>query len=142
MRTFETRRRISFADCDPAGIVFHPRYLEMINAVIEEWFAERLGKSFAELHMRDRKGVPTVQISTEFPAPGRIGDELTFTLEVRKLGNSSMRLAIDGARHGELIVKSRLTLVYMDLETARSEPLPDDLRTAIGAYLVPSGESR
>ena len=53
-----------------------------------------------------------------------------------------MRLAIDGARHGELIVKSRLTLVYMDLETARPEPLPDDLRTAIGAYLVPSGESR
>ncbi len=141
MSVFETRRRISFADCDPAGIVFHPRYLEMINAVIEEWFAEALGKSFAELHMTERRGVPTVQISTEFPAPGRIGDELTFKLEVRKLGNSSIRLAIDGARDGELLVKSRLTLVYMDLDSAHSRPLPDHLRAAIGQYLAPSGEN-
>ncbi len=141
MSVFETSRRISFADCDPAGIVFHPRYLEMINAVIEEWFAEALGKSFAELHMKDRKGVPTVQISTEFPAPGRIGDELTFTLEVRKLGTSSIGLAIDGARDRQLLVKSRLTLVYMDLESARPQPLPDHLRAAIVAYLAPTGES-
>jgi 4-hydroxybenzoyl-CoA thioesterase len=140
MTTFEIRRRISFADCDPAGIVFHPRYLEMINAVIEDWFAERLDKSFAKLHMKDRKGVPSVQITTEFPAAGRLGDELVFTLQVEKLGNSSIGLAIEGARDGTLLVKSRLTLVYMDLESGRSEPLPDDLRAAIGQYLAPSGE--
>ena len=140
MTSFQSRRRISFADCDPAGIVFHPRYLEMINAVIEDWFAEGLGKSFAQLHLQERKGVPTVQISTEFPAPGRMGDELVFTLGVSKLGTSSIGLSVDGARAGELLVKSRLTLVYMDLESARSEPLPDDLRTAISRYLKPSGE--
>ncbi|MCZ6605503.1 MAG: thioesterase family protein [Alphaproteobacteria bacterium] len=141
MTIYRTQRRISFADCDPAGIVFHPRYLEMINAVIEDWFADALGKSFAELHMRERKGVPTVQISTEFPAPGRVGDDLVFTLRVTKLGNASIGLAIDGTRDGELLIKSQLTLVYMDLESARSEPLPDDLRTAISNYLVSSGEN-
>ena len=73
--------------------------------------------------------------------PGRIGDELVFTLRVRKLGTASIGLAIDGARDGELLVKSRLTLVYMDLESGRSEPLPDDLRTAIRQYLEPSGEN-
>lgn len=140
MSVFETRRRISFADCDPAGLVFHPRYLEMINAVIEDWFYDALGKNFADLHMKERKGVLTVQISTEFPAPGRIGEEIVFTLRVTKLGNTSIGLAVDGARDGEFLVKSRLTLVYMDLESARSEPLPDDLRTAISNYLVSSGE--
>ncbi len=141
MTIYRTQRRISFADCDPAGIVFHPRYLEMINAVIEDWFDNGLGKSFADMHMKERKGVPTVQISTAFPAPGRIGDELVFKLQVTRLGNASIGLAIDGSRDGELLVKSQLTLVYMDLESARSEPLPDDLRAAISEYLVSPGET-
>jgi len=140
MSTYESRRIISFGDCDPAGIVYHPRYLEMINETIEAWFAEGLGKSFAKLHLEDRKGVPSVKITTEFPAPGRLGDEITLTLRVERLGTASFDLAVEGARGGNVLVSSRLTLVYMDLESAGSEPLPDDLRSAMGRFLTSSGE--
>lgn len=141
MTVFQKPYRVSLSDCDPAGIVFHPRYLEMINAVIEDWFTDGLGKSFAQMHLEEHKGVPAVAIATEFPAPCRMGDELVFTLRVLKLGNSSMGLSVDGRRGRTLIVTSKLTLVYMDLESARAEPLPDNLRAAISAYLAPSGES-
>ena len=33
---------VRFADCDPAGIVFYPRYMEMFNALVEDWFREGL----------------------------------------------------------------------------------------------------
>ncbi len=141
MTVFQKKHRLSMGDCDPAGIVFHPRYLEMINLVVEDWFDDGMGINFAEMHLKEQRGVPAVAIATEFPAPGRMGDVLLFTLKVRKLGNSSIGLSIDGTCGDRLIVSSKLTLVYMNLESARPEPLPDDLRAAITAYLAPSGES-
>ena len=43
--------RIEFNHCDPAGIVFYPRYVEMLNDVVEHWFQHALGCSFAQLHL-------------------------------------------------------------------------------------------
>ena len=34
------------AHTDPAGIVFYPRYFEMINAQVEDWFTGPLGCDF------------------------------------------------------------------------------------------------
>ena len=49
---------IRFAHCDPAGIVFFPRYLEMFNDLIEDWCREELGVSFAEIHEGRGWGIP------------------------------------------------------------------------------------
>jgi len=40
--TFDMPVRIRFAHCDPAGIVFFPQYLVLTNALVEDWFTERL----------------------------------------------------------------------------------------------------
>ena len=36
---------IEFNHCDPAGIVFYPRYFEMTNHVCENFFREAVGVS-------------------------------------------------------------------------------------------------
>ena len=69
-------QRVRFQHCDPAGIVFFPRYFEMVNATVEEWFAERLGMPFAEMHGPTQGGVPTASIRADFRAPSRLGDLL------------------------------------------------------------------
>ena len=38
---------IRFRHCDAAGIVFYPRYFEMMNDLVEDWFAE-LGMGLCE----------------------------------------------------------------------------------------------
>ena len=40
--------QIEFNHCDPAGIVFYPRYFEMTNSVVENFFADVVGRSFAQ----------------------------------------------------------------------------------------------
>ena len=40
--------RIRFAHCDPAGIVFFPQYLVMLNGHVEDWFTDGLGLSYAD----------------------------------------------------------------------------------------------
>ena len=92
---------VRFAHVDAAGIVFYPRYLEMMNETVERWFAEGLGVDFRELHLVRRHGAPTRRIAVEFTKPSRLGEKLTFTLHVAKVGRSSFDLAVDCACGGE-----------------------------------------
>ena len=78
--TFVSRQKVRFAHVDGAAIVFYPRYFEMLNAAVEDFFAAVVGVDFAQLHGERRLGVPTVRLDAEFVVASRLGDELDFEL--------------------------------------------------------------
>lgn len=49
MKAFKLQQ-IFFNHCGSARIVFYPRYFEMINILVEEWFAQVLGMPFEVMH--------------------------------------------------------------------------------------------
>ena len=124
--TFTFRQKIYFQHCDPAGIVFYPRYFEMINTIIEEWFAQRLGVPFETLH--GSAAVPTVAIQIEFHAPSRLGDMLDFRLRPTRIGRSSVDLAIEIHCGMEKRVSLTQTLVFTGKSSDRSRSWPEDIR--------------
>ncbi len=128
---FETVRKVGFQHCDPAGIVFYPRYFEMLNSVVEEWFEDGLETSFKALHMEQRRAVPLVHVEADFTAPSRLGDELHFHLEVIRVGQASVTLSIAVSAQAQPRLNATLILAHMNLETARAEPFAD----ALGARL-------
>jgi 4-hydroxybenzoyl-CoA thioesterase len=128
---------VRFADVDPAGIVFYPRYFEMVNALVEDWFAS-LGFPFKLIHLQGEMGVPTVSLEAEFVAPSELGDVLDLSLDVLHLGTSSCRLAITLSCQGKARVQVRVVLVCMDLPRKRAMPWPDHLRAGIAPYLLPN----
>lgn len=134
-RSFVREVPVRFGDCDPAGIVFYPRYFEMFNNLVEDWCAQGLGTSFRELHHERGLGVPTVSIQTEFLATSKLGDVLRAELSVVKLGGASFTLAIRlaGEDGGER-VRATLVLVLMELDTKRATRIPDAMRARIAAY--------
>src|SRR5262249_54991581 len=73
---FALPRRIRFADCDPAGIVYFPRFLEMANEIVENWFEARLALTFKDFHFERRWGVPLVNTKVEFLKACRLGETL------------------------------------------------------------------
>ena len=129
-RSFSYLRKIRFADTDPAGIVFYPRYFEMVNEAIEDWFAE-IGISFSDLHLKQKFGVPLVHAEADFFRPGRLGEELELTLKVADVGRSSFTLEITAAKDGEPCFKTTGVLAYMNLKTEKAEPLPDQFRETL-----------
>jgi 4-hydroxybenzoyl-CoA thioesterase len=138
---FSTQRTVRFADCDPAGIVFFPQYLVMLNTQVEQWFDEGLHIPYAAFIGQRRLGLPTVRLEVDFSAISRHGDVLTLSLSVHKLGQSSLALrhrfhAADGS--GELRLAARQVLVCTSLETHRPVNLPDDVRDALEPYLSDS----
>ena len=130
---------IRFAHCDPAGIVFYPRYFEMINGVVEDWCAQGLGMSFHEMHVKRGIGLPTVHIETDFIKPAELGELLLAELTVVKLGGASAEIQIQicGQPTGpqqDIRLKASLVLVMMDLQLRKAMPLPDALRDAMKKY--------
>jgi len=133
--SFSRSVQVRFGDCDPAGIVFYPRYFEMFNNLVEDWCADGLGTSFRELHGVRGLGLPTVSIQTDFVASSKLGDVLRAELSVTKIGASSITVAIrlrgeDGAER----VRATLVLVLMDLKTARATRIPEPMRACIAQF--------
>ena len=134
MSVFVSPQKILFQHCDPARIVFYPRYFEIINAVVEQWYEEGVGVSFAEMHMVREEGVPTLKTEAYFPAPSRLGELLQFSLRVVKMGTSSVDLDIQAECDGEVRVEAKLTLVHISNNTEKSKPWPDDMRGPMMDY--------
>jgi 4-hydroxybenzoyl-CoA thioesterase len=125
---FTTQRKVRFQHCDPAGIVFYPRYFEMLNSVVEDFFAEAVEHDFSQLHVESRTGVPTAHIETDFHAPSRLGETLTFELTIRDIGRTSMALRTVAHCDGEPRLTCDSTLVFIDLDSGRPLPWPDAMR--------------
>ena len=53
---FVLSRQIEFNHCDPAGMVFYPRYFEMISATVERFLADEIdygwGRSMSAFPIR------------------------------------------------------------------------------------------
>ena len=132
---FVVPRKVRFADCDPAGIVFFPHYLVMLNTLHEQWFDDALGVPYSVLIGTRRTGMPTVRLEVDFTAVSRHGDVLRQELAISKLGGSSVQLLIEVFGGDELRLRARQVLVCTDLNTHRPQKLPDDIRAAMLPYV-------
>jgi len=134
--SFTTRAQVRFAHVDAAGIVFYPRFFEMLNGAVEDWFATDLACDFAALHKGRGLGVPTVHLETDFVGACELGEGLDITLEIERLGESSVTLAFAFAVGGEKRLSGKVVLVCMHLTEKRAVPWPDDLRDRMQSALA------
>ena len=124
---------IEFNHCDPAGIVFYPRYFEMTNHVCENFFREVVGRSYAAM-MAAKTGVPTVHIDVDFTAVSYLGDVLDVTLQITKLGRASLTFQIIGTCNGQTRLTVNLVMCWMQGKSA--SPWPEDMRATLQTFMA------
>lgn len=129
---FRYPQKVTFKYCDPAGIVFYPRYFEMVNDATEAMFSDALGAPWEELQQTGN--VPTARIEAQFTAPSRFGDPLVIEIEITHLGRSSLGLSFRCLTGTDLRFAASSTIVYIGLD-GKSAPWPDPIRTAITAFM-------
>ncbi len=130
--TYHRLIQIEFNHCDPAGIVFYPRYFEMTNSVVENFFADVLNCSYAKM-MEDRAGVPTARIEVNFHAPSRLGEKLDFALKITRIGTNSVGFRIVAAAGGLDRLTADLTLVNVNAE-GQPQPWHSAVRARMTAF--------
>ena len=134
MSIYRTNRTVRFSHCDPAGIIFYPRYFDLIHEAKEDWFKEGLDWPFASMIGEMRNGFPIVRLEADFRGPSRIGDELTIALWVPVLGGASMHLHYAVTCGDEPRLDARTVIVHVNLDTGRPLPIGDALRARIERF--------
>ena len=141
---FVKKEKVRFQHVDYAGIVFYPRFLEMLNALVEDFYEEALNKPFKDIHVNG--GIPTVDLKVQFKKAARLGDELTKSLWLKKLGSSSMTCGFTFVHaDGSVCLSGEVSLVNVHLNNERKEikssPFPEEMRQRLSAYLFESNET-
>ncbi|MFN3971613.1 MAG: acyl-CoA thioesterase [Gemmobacter sp.] len=131
--TYTRTIAIEFNHCDPAGIVFYPRYFEMTNSLVENFCAEVLHDPFAR-QMAEGRAIPTVRIEIDFRAASRLGERVAFHLDVQRIGGASVTFAIRADCGGERRLEGQLTLVRLG-PGGRPDRWPDDIRARLATHL-------
>ncbi|MEZ5796669.1 MAG: thioesterase family protein [Paracoccaceae bacterium] len=130
---YQRQIRIEFNHCDPAGIVFYPRYFEMTNATVEAFFREVAGHSYAAM-MKRGEGCPTASMACDFHAPSMLEEVLDWRLSVTRLGNSSIGFHIEAHCGDSHRMSADLTLVFVGAN-GRPQPWTDAMRSRITDFM-------
>ncbi|GGE09664.1 MULTISPECIES: acyl-CoA thioesterase [Sphingobacterium] len=134
-QVFTKKQKVKFQHCDAAGIVFYPRFMEMLNELVEDWFEEELGFPFKELHHGE--GIPTADLKVAFVSPARLGDVFVKSLTVSKLGNSSLTYNFKFAFEDRIVLQGECTLVHVGLsqDQLKSQPWSNSVRENIQRFI-------
>jgi len=133
--TFQSDKLIRFHHCDPAGIVFYPQYFVLFHELVEDWFNRGLGIDYADFISKERRGLPTAHIDCDFRAPSKIGETVQMRLGVRRVGTSSLTLAVSVHMGEEVRVTANQVLVLISLEDGRVLPIPPSLRKRFERFM-------
>lgn len=135
MEVFRRIHKVRFASTDYAGLIFYPRYFEMLNAVVEDWFSDALNVPFHELLDTYELGSPLVNVETEFIAPCLIGEDLTFELVVESLGKASVTICVETRCGSELRVRAKMTHVCIKRDPIGATAWPSDVSDKMRNFL-------
>lgn len=130
----EVTFRVEFADTDTQARVYYGNYFKFFDrARFAYW--EAIGCDDAGVRRCEDETV-LADVGCAYKAPVGFWDLLTVWCRVARLGRSSLRTEYraTAAPDGRLIVEGYETLVWIDRQTNRSVPVPEDIRRRIEAF--------
>jgi len=133
MLTHTRQVRIEWGWCDPAGIVFFPRYFEMLDSCTTALFSKALGMSkFEFMRHYEFGGYPLVDIRARFLKPTKFGDDIAIESKVTEFRRSSFDVQHRITLKGELCVECTDTRVWAtrnpdNPEKIKSKPIPEEV---------------
>ncbi len=136
-QSFIKQEKIRFKHVDFAGIVFYPRFLEMLNDLVEDWFEEALDRPFSKMHQTN--GIPTVDLKVQFKNAARLGEILTKKLWVSELKTSSIVCGFQFLNENDnTVLEGEVTLVNVkiqeDRQSIKAEAFNEEMKNKISKY--------
>ena len=125
--------RIEWCDCDPAGIIFYPRYFEIFDTSTTVLIEHALGMNKIDyLKTYDFAGHPLVETRARFRLPTRFGDEVAIETALTECGRSSFKIEHRLSKAGALMVEGFETRVWVvrhpdDPKRIKSQPIPAEV---------------
>ncbi|WP_440997228.1 acyl-CoA thioesterase [Arhodomonas sp. SL1] len=128
-----TSREVGFQHCDPAGIVFYPRYFEMLEEIITAWITELADAGTEAALLRERREAPRItNLECRFARPTLLGDVIDFEIDVVEAGAERVRLAYRVVRDGDERIAGEVGLGWYRFDPhPRATELPPTLHARL-----------
>src|SRR4051812_12915851 len=140
MAPFRHTIRVRYQECDPQGVVYFARYPEYYDLALTELWRTAMG-SYQGM-VDDGTDLVVAEMSVRYRAPARFEDLVEVELGIDRLGETSMVSSYAVTRDGETLVEGGFRHVFIDPPTKTKKPIPDDIRAALGPYVVDHTASR
>lgn len=131
-KVFKSTRHINFADCDPAQIVFYPRFFEMFDRCTENMFRDVGFYWEVAQATTNFVGMPLIDVSAKFHRPVRFGDTVEIETWIEEVKGKVYVVLHRVLNKGVLSVEGREVRCYAvkapeHPSGIRAMPLPDEL---------------
>lgn len=128
------RRRVKWGECDPAQVVYTPRFLDYTAAAFG-WFMRTVLDDVTPGLSAAGIGTPAKAVSLEFHRMLRPDDWFDMTVKVAEVRTRTFDLEIRAhTLGGELAFVGRTTPIMFENATQRSVAIPAEIRDALCAY--------
>jgi 4-hydroxybenzoyl-CoA thioesterase len=124
---------VEWGHCDPAGIVFHPRFIEYFDWSCALLLEKATGKKKSELGKAySFAGFPIVDLQAKFLAPVAYGDDVQIYSTVSALKRSSFEIRHCLTKNGEPAVECTQARVWCvadpaDPKKLKASAIPEDV---------------
>ena len=127
MLVYRRQLTIEWGHCDPAGIVFNPRFFEMFDASTWMLFETALGVKQQDLTAAyGIIGIALVDARANFMKPAKFGDVIEIASRIKEFRRSSFEVEHLISIAGEIAVEGGETRVW----AVRNKTDPDKITTA------------
>jgi 4-hydroxybenzoyl-CoA thioesterase len=132
---FVNRRkvRIEWGDCDPAGIVYYPRYFAMFDHSTAMLLETATGYTKYQMTKKyDFVGFPMIDTGAKFMIPSKFGDDIVIETTISELGTSSFNISHKVWKGDQLAIEAHEKRVWVgkhpeDPARIKSKPIPDEI---------------
>jgi 4-hydroxybenzoyl-CoA thioesterase len=129
--------RVQWGDCDPAGIVFYPRYFEWFDACSILLFEKATGmikKKMLEVY--GGAGIALLEARAVFKVASHYGEDLEIETGITEFRRSSFFVHHKVTKGGVLALEGFETRLWtvrdpQDGDKMKSAPMPAEIRAAL-----------
>jgi len=123
--------RIEWCDCDPAGIIYYPRYFQIFDTCTTVLIERAIGMNKIDfLKVYNFMGYPVLETRARFHKPTRYGDEVAIETKLVEYGRSSFKIEHRLSKGEMLAAEGFETRVWSardpdDPERIKAQPIPE-----------------
>jgi len=142
VKPFVVRRRIAFRDCDPAGIVYTPRFFDpMATGAMDLFMMELIGPMGQRMEEFTQLATPAKAVELVFHKPSPLGALIDITVNCADIGRSTFGMGLVATdAEGDQLFSGRLTIICVDRDTFKAIPVPELLKEKLLPYLSEENE--
>lgn len=119
--------KVRMEDTDMADVLFFANQFKFAHRVLED-FLEEIGYSFDALFHQSSFCFVIVHAEADYKKPLRVGDILTLSLYVDRLGKTSCAFRYQIEREGEEVGQVKTVHVCLDRATKEKKELPPEVQ--------------